>query len=411
MYPFEMGRDGNEPWFRAMETKQHEQSRKTRVKKLFVEHLTGLEGEQDENGRDLNMVGRAASIRNAFSIFFHDVADNARTLGRIGALYVALLCALSVLVLVAPGGPSRLAAWATWLTVVAWVTWLTAGTAEVMPVSPVLVAIRDNRSVILASSFYLLFLVLLPATLMSFSHQLVVAQAGGFLFLFVLWSFGWVFLWLQHRGAGGNGVLARCDKYLTSHGVQVLEHLDETEADGKSPIFVPRAHTPVWLQMCASDSSGSAGCRKVFPHRCSSGSEHRYEAEFEALEETDGPPNTWPNVVFRFAEVHVYETQHDAVDARISHRDAVVHRGRQSILVQKQTLLLLRRIIPDNQSSVRVSKYTAVRDKLNKPHMEPVMRPVRNDVGMMTRLPPGWKMKLKLWTLIYEGYGAICTPV
>ena len=286
-----------------------------RVKLIYFASISQLE--KDEDGK--KKVGLAASVRDAFTTFMHDImvrqrrldfgsilrvckhmfweqgnrspgaSAKPRMLGAIAAFYFALVCGVSVLAMLAPGGTSLVVAWsAIGLTSVA--GWLTvrfqsqksADTKKPGAADTTADIIWSNFSVIRAIWASMLLLVLVPATMMTLPEKLarqfdaeggppkMAAQSGGLFFLFVLWSLGWCFLWLQDQG---GGVLARCDTFLMSTSGsthvrrQVLEHCDATEADGETPLMVPQAGRPIHIK--GRDGKEQSEWRKIFPHRCS----------------------------------------------------------------------------------------------------------------------------------------------
>ena len=99
--------------------------------------------------------------------------------------YFATLCAMTALVMLAPGLPSLAIAWAA------------VGAAGLV------VTIATKRAVVwLIAWGYTMLLLLLPASVMAnmASSSSYWANAGGYLFIFVLWLSGWGFMWVQGRG-------------------------------------------------------------------------------------------------------------------------------------------------------------------------------------------------------------------
>ena len=104
MYPLRMGED--DEWFEAMETRNHEIARKVRVKLIPFELILQL---KEDKGEKMTTLG--SSVRQACTSFMHDIVEQPRTLGAFAAFYSALLCAVSVVAMLAPGGVSLAIAW------------------------------------------------------------------------------------------------------------------------------------------------------------------------------------------------------------------------------------------------------------------------------------------------------------
>lgn len=398
MFPLQMGGD---EWFTAMETKNHEIARKARVKRIQFELIMQLE--PDKEGMKKTTVG--SSVRQAFTIFVRDVMDQPRTLGAFALFYIALVWFGLVIVMLRADGISLLVAWST-VTAASMIGYLIVRRQHSQSIDLIQEGqhstadiIWANFSVIRAMWGSILLLLLVPTTLMTLPDDIIdrleltgetpdiIARAGGLLFLAVLWLLGWVFLWLQNSG---GGVLARCDTFLMSTSSstqvrrQVLEHVQEYEADGKTPLMVPRASTAVYIKR--SNDSGevaSSGWQEVYPHRCCYSDEYPQSAEFEALEKVSG--GDWISRIVRFTDVHLSSTS----------QGTPLH-GRESFEC-------VNGLIEQNHTDQVVKAFEHV-DGAGGPELKPIMRPIKDAMALMTDLPPGWKMRTKLWTLFYEGF-------
>jgi len=411
MYPLRMGED--DEWFEAMETRNHEIARKVRVKLIPFELILQL---KEDKGEKMTTLG--SSVRQACTSFMHDIVEQPRTLGAFAAFYSALLCAVSVVAMLAPGGVSLAIAWGVvgcasvggYLVVRRrhFTSSDASDDARSGGVNSTADIIWANFSVIKGIWASLLLLVLAPTTLMTLPDSVtasidspggtpnMIARLGGLLFLTTLWSLGWAFLWLQNSG---GGVLARCETYLmsTSSSTQVrrevLEHVQECEADGTTPIMVPRPHAAVYIK--SRDSSEPSGWRKVFPHRCCYSIEDRQMAEFEALEEITtqtGTESRWMSVIVRFCDVDIV----DSLDKTTSDSKGLP-------FADSQSLQHIHRVCMSNHTDQTIKAFERDTEG-GGTRLKPTMRPVKDQMAMMTDLPPGWKMRLKLYTLLYEGY-------